>query len=87
MNPSYSYEANLAQFGLAALHNRRQELCDNQFERISTTLHKLSSLLLPSHCPNRHLRKCHEHDLPQIHTTDINTPSFQQCLQSFKNLR
>ena len=48
MNPSYTYEANLAQFGLA-------------------TIHKLSYLLPPNNCPNRHLRKCHEYDLPQIH--------------------
>ena len=68
MNPSHTYEANLAQFGLATLHKRRQELYDNQFERISTTSHKLSYLLPPNHCPNRHLRKCHEYDLPQIHT-------------------
>ena len=68
MNPSHTYEANLAQFGLVTLHKRRQELCDNQFERISTTSHKLSYLLPPNHCPNRHLRKCHEYDLPQIHT-------------------
>ena len=68
MNPSHTYEANLAQFGLATLHKRRQELCNNQFERILTTSHKLSYLLPPNHCPNRHLRKCHEYDLPQIHT-------------------
>ena len=68
INPSHTYEANLAQFGLATLHKRLQELCDNQFERISTTSHKLSYLLPPNHCPNRHLRKCHEYDLPQIHT-------------------
>ena len=43
MNPSHTYEANLAQFGLATLHKGRQELCDNQFERISTTSHKRSS--------------------------------------------
>ena len=68
MNSGYTYEVNLAQFGLATLHKRLQELCDNQFERISTTSHKLSYLLPPNHCPNRHLRKCHEYDLPQIHT-------------------
>ena len=68
MNPSHTYEDNLAQFSLATLHKRRQELCDNQFERISATSHKLSYLLPPNHCPNRHLRKCHEYDLPQIHT-------------------
>ena len=68
MNPSHTYEANLAQFGLTTLYKRRQELCNNQFETISTTLHKLSYLLPPNHCPNRHLRKCHEYDLPHIHT-------------------
>ena len=68
MNPGYTYEVNLAQFGLATLDKRLQELCDNQFERISTTSHKLSYLLPPNHCPNRHLRKRHEYDLSQIHT-------------------
>lgn len=56
MYPNHTYEANLAQFGLATLHKIRQELCDTQFERISTTSHKLSYLLPPTHCPNRHLR-------------------------------
>ena len=68
MHPSYTYEANLPQFGLATLHKRRQELCDNQFKRISTTWHKLSYLRPPNHCSNRHLRKGHEYDLPQINT-------------------
>ena len=36
MNPNHTYEANLAQFGLATLEKRRQDLCNNQFERIST---------------------------------------------------
>ena len=81
MNPSHTYEANLAQFGLAILHKRRQELCDNHFERISTTSHKLSYLLPPSHCPNCHLRKCHEYDLPQIHTDRFKHCLSQPCVQ------
>ena len=45
MNPTHTYDANLAQFGLATLKDGgRQELCDNQFETISTTLLTLFSL-------------------------------------------
>ena len=89
MNPSHTYEANLAQFGLATLHKRRQELCDNQFERISTTSHKLSYLLPPNHCPNHHLRKCHEYHHPQIHTDRFKhsfIPAMCAGKEVFKNL-
>jgi hypothetical protein len=68
IDPSKTYDANMGQFGLTTLHNRRQELCDNQFERISVPSHKLFSLLPPRLGPNLNLRKYHEYDLPRIHT-------------------
>jgi hypothetical protein len=68
IDPSQTYDANMGQFGLTTLHNRRQELCYNQFERISVPSHKLFSLLPPRHGPNLNLRKYHENDLPRIHT-------------------
>ena len=68
IDPSQTYDANMGQFGLTTLYNRRQKLCDNQFETISVPSHKLFSLLPPKHCPNVNLRRYHEYDLPQIHT-------------------
>ena len=81
MNPNHTYEANLAQFGLATLHKRRQDLCDNQFERISTNSHELSYLLPPTIVPTAIFVSVMNMIFHKSIHTDLNTPLSLRCVQ------
>ena len=69
VSPYLSYKDNLAKFCLTTLKERRNELCANLFNSISTCPdHKLSHLLPPRNQAQYKLRHSRAYAIPRAHT-------------------